>query len=150
MLLNELFVDLIGVPHVTDGRDPKVGLDCYGLVLEASRRIGYFAPDYNDPAFVGGEIDCVGFIDNYKVQIDKLSDKENDLPYVKIEKPEPGCMVLLIYIHPYATHIGIVLDDCDHFIHAASKNKAVCIEKLSSISWRHRIKGFYKWTKRLN
>ena len=150
MLLSELFVDLIGVPHLTNGRDPKKGLDCYGLVLEASKRMGYDAIDYNDPRFIGANQDCVGFIDNYKVQIDRLSDNKDDLPYIEIEKPEPGCIVMLVYIHPYATHIGIVLDDCDQFIHAASKSKAVCINRLSSISWRHRIKGFYKWTKKLN
>ena len=32
--------DLIGVPYVEFGRDIKKGLDCYGLVIEVTRRMG--------------------------------------------------------------------------------------------------------------
>lgn len=32
--------DLIGVPFVEFGRNPKTGLDCYGLVIEVERRYG--------------------------------------------------------------------------------------------------------------
>lgn len=34
------FSDLIGVPFLDGGRDPKKGLDCYGLAIEVYRRMG--------------------------------------------------------------------------------------------------------------
>ena len=133
-LLNKLFEDLIGVPYVLDGRDSKQGFDCYGLVREASRRMGYDTPDYynpeNDPSFL------------YAV-----GTKQEEY-YISLTKPEPGCIVTFRVHHNYTTHIGIVLDDCDQFIHVM-RNKNVCVERLHSIFWRDRITGFYKWTKSL-
>ena len=38
--------DLIGVPFVSRGRDPKIGLDCWGLVMEIGRRMGKNIPDF--------------------------------------------------------------------------------------------------------
>lgn len=32
--------DLIGIPFVEFGRDPKKGLDCYGLAIEVEKRYG--------------------------------------------------------------------------------------------------------------
>lgn len=32
--------DLIGVPYIEGGRDPSQGLDCMGLVLEVTARMG--------------------------------------------------------------------------------------------------------------
>lgn len=149
--LNELLGDMVGVPYVFKGRDPKNGIDCYGLVMEAAKRLGYYFPEYDDPALIsditsGSEAEGDAAAE-YKAF--PMTFKSDEL-FVKIDKPEPGCLALFCVIPPYVTHIGVVLDDCNQFIHSASKNKNVCIEKLNSISWRHRIKGFYKWTKRLD
>lgn len=39
------FRDLIGVPFMWGGRDPAVGLDCWGLFMEVQRRFGFAVPD---------------------------------------------------------------------------------------------------------
>lgn len=39
------FDDLVGIPFVEGGRDPAVGLDCLGIVLEGLRRLGIEAED---------------------------------------------------------------------------------------------------------
>lgn len=135
MSLKNLFTDLIGLPYTLHGRDVKKGLDCYGLVMEVSKRMGYYAPEYGNP-------ECDPTL------LSRVKEERTDC-YIALEKPEPGCLVLFCIIHPYVTHIGVVLDDCNQFIHVV-KDKNVCIEKLNSISWRHRIKGFYKWTKKLD
>ena len=149
--LSELLGDMVGVPYIYKGRDPKNGIDCYGLVIEAARRLGYQSPDYDDPIFIsqiaGKNKEAGDAAAEYKVFPTEIV---FDDYFTKIENPEPGCLVLLCVIPPYVTHIGVVLDDCNQFIHSASKNKNVCIERLNAISWRHRIKGFYKWTKKLD
>lgn len=153
-MLNELIKDLIGVPWKENGRDVKTGLDCYGLVLEVSKRAGLSAFDCNDPIFnktiwENNEDVCKGF-SKYGFGLDKTKEgKSDDILYVKIDRPEPGCMVLFRLFYPYISHIGVVLDDCDSFIHSPSNKKLVCIERLSSVAWRHRIAGYYKWTKKL-
>lgn len=40
-----LWQDLVGVPYLPCGRDPGVGLDCFGLVLAVQRRMGHPVPD---------------------------------------------------------------------------------------------------------
>lgn len=152
-MLKDMFADLNGVPWLSDGRDPKKGLDCYGLVMEASKRMGFYAPDCNDPTFnkyiwETSEELCKGFADKYGFN-KKEGEMIDEVLFVPIHRPEPGCVVMFRILYPYSDHIGVVLDDCDQFIHAASRNKATCIERLSSIQWKHRISGFYKWTKKL-
>lgn len=39
------FDDLVGIPFVEGGRDPAVGLDCLGIVLEGLRRLGIESED---------------------------------------------------------------------------------------------------------
>lgn len=38
--------DLIGLPFIDGGRNPTVGLDCWGLSTEVFRRYGITLPDY--------------------------------------------------------------------------------------------------------
>ncbi len=40
--------DLLGIPFALGGRDPGEGLDCYGLTIEAGRRLGVDVPDFWD------------------------------------------------------------------------------------------------------
>jgi cell wall-associated NlpC family hydrolase len=43
-MINE-FSDLVGMPYVRSGRDPAIGLDCWGLCMEVYRRLGRCLPD---------------------------------------------------------------------------------------------------------
>lgn len=135
-MLDKLFEDLIGIPYLRHGRDPKVGLDCYGVVRITSERMGYVSPDYgnptNDPSFLTAM---------------KSSEQVKEL-YETLEKPVPGCLVTFCIIPPYSTHIGVVLDDCNQFLHVM-RDKNVCIERLNSLRWKDKVTGYYKWTKLL-
>jgi len=114
---------------VYGGRGPNV-YDCYGLSMEINRRRGIKLRDFSpidEPSVVGNILD-EGIIECC----------------IKLEKAEPFCFVLFC-IHPkYATHIGIVLEDCQRFIHTLPKREVV-IERLDSIIWKSRIKGYYRY-----
>lgn len=122
-----LAVDLIGRPFENGGRGPH-GFDCWGLVREVYARRGVLLDDYRIDAMdfpaVGAEID------------------QQRVKWVEVAKPEPYCIVLIRFNSPsHPNHIGVCLDK-NHFIHAREK-AGVCIDRLDSPAWRHRIEGFY-------
>lgn len=123
-----MFEDLLGVPWLRGGRDEK-GMDCYGLAMEVRKRIGDPVPEYNSPD------DENSVIASFLKEIDVAE---------KLLQPVPFCFVAFRLFSPYVNHIGVVLNDCDHFIHII-KEETVRIEKLSSFFWKGRIVGFYKW-----
>ena len=128
-LQDKLIHDLIGQPFRYGGRGPDM-YDCYGLCIEIYRRLGgKKLPDYHSTD------------DIWLIHQQVLQGKEI---FSQIAKPEPYCFVLFELKPPYATHIGIMLDDV-RFIHIQMK-KFVCIERIDSFLWKSRVKGFYKWT----
>ena len=74
--------DLIGVPFVDGGRDPKSGLDCWGLVKEAFRRQGCEVPDYHISAIEAADI------------AGTMKRQEDD--WISLDGPRVGCLVLLL------------------------------------------------------
>lgn len=118
----ELFNDLIGKPFEEVGK-------CIGLVREVYRRRGIEIPDFNYTSIEDEHL----VIENEK---DNLTEK--------IDVPEPYCIVTFRTVGPYVTHMGVVLEDCKTFIHAA-RNKNVCIQKLNHPFWGQRIKEFRRW-----
>jgi len=118
--------DLIGQPFDLQGKN---GFNCYSLCREVCKRAGITLPE--------------------KQPIVELSDRSDvinggKVDYIKLEKPEPFCLVTF-KIHPkFVTHIGVVLEDCRHFIHILKK-KFVVIERLDLSQWRKRLDGFYRF-----
>lgn len=127
-----MFDDLIGKPFETGARGPNK-YDCYGLCIEVYKRIGKELPDY-------------GFIET--AEPDKISSlfDESRQNFVRIDKPKPYCLATFFIIKPYVSHIGIMLEDCNSFIHITRK-RFVCIEKLDSPRWKNRIDGFWQYAK---
>ena len=122
-----LFNDLIGKKFEYGGRGPDI-YDCYGLCMEIYKRKGIKLKEYlstDEPSIVSDLINGQDFC-------------------VRIEKPEPFCFVLFRVHTQYTTHIGVVLPDCKRFIHVMPK-KEVSIERLESLSWKNRTKGYYKY-----
>ena len=78
-----------------------------------------------------------------KSQTDKII-KENSKSWIKLEKPEPYCVVVFYSPFPYVAHMGIVLEDCKRFLHTIQK-KNTCIETLNHRYWVNQIAGYYKW-----
>ena len=63
------------------------------------------------------------------------------------EHRAPGDLILLS-ITGYPVHCGILINETQ-FIHTL-KSCNSCIESISSISWKKRILGFYRWKTKTN
>jgi cell wall-associated NlpC family hydrolase len=125
-----MFEDLIGKPFETGARGPNK-FDCYGLCIEVYKRLGKEVEDY-------------GFLDTEKAkEISNLFDEKRE-NFVKIDKPQPFCLVALMIVRPYVSHVGVVLEDCRRFIHI-SYRRNVCIEYLDSDRWKNRIDGYWRY-----
>jgi cell wall-associated NlpC family hydrolase len=123
--------DLINVPFVPGGRDPKVGLDCYGLCLEVGRRLGWDLPASADLRPEMAAIDQL------------IGTVTASGQFIPIDRPEPPCFVLFYTRPPLATHAGVMLTD-KQFIHARRKC-GTQKENIASTLWSWRVKGFYRW-----
>lgn len=118
--------DLIGIPFVDGGRDPKSSLDCWGLVKEAFRRQGCEVPDYHISAIEAADI------------AGTMKRQEDD--WIRLDEPRVGCLVLL-QLTPglWANHVGIYVGD-GRFLHAYLLT-GVCVDRLRR--WQSRIVGYY-------
>ena len=118
------FDDLIGVPFAYDGRGPEK-YDCYGLVMELSRRDGIILPDFIHSSDMALNAATVGVVLPQWEQIEKC----------------PGA-IALIRIGKYVAHVGYVIDD-NRMIHTWEESGGVTIQRLDA--WQHRIVGFYRY-----
>jgi cell wall-associated NlpC family hydrolase len=118
----------IGKQFAWGGRGPDF-FDCYGLVQAIHRDLGIELPDYastDDKSLIHGLINDA---------------QERFQP---LAQAISGAIVTFS-VHPrYVSHLGMVLDDVNRFIHIA-ENIHVTVERLSSPLFRGRIKGFYRW-----
>lgn len=129
------FSDLMGVPFVDGGRDPKAGLDCWGLLMEVCSRIGYDVPDFTVSCFDTSEIGELARIEMAR-QLEPA------------ETPAPGAVVTMA-LDPEAPdeiqHFGVCINN-RRFIHT-TKETGVIKTMLSHRFWGRKIKGFYHWKK---
>lgn len=121
----------IGLPYSPKGRD-TTGLDCWGLVrLFYKQELGIDVPsyvqDYSDPSDRQSVSSAI--LDNLKF-------------WKKRDKPEYGDL-LVFNILGLPLHTAVYIGNGD-FLHAF-KNTNSCIERLSSITWRRRLVGVYRW-----
>ncbi len=111
------------------GRGPDT-YDCYGLVCEIRRRAGKPVPE--DYTHSGDPQGC-------HVQIEHAAEHY----LAELPGPEPFCLVTFKLIPPWTSHIGVVLPSRFQFIHIM-RGCRVAIERLDSISWKHRITGYWE------
>jgi len=125
--------DLLGKPFKKGGSG-KDGYDCYTLSREVCRRAGIYLPIK--------ETQILAAIENIEDRSNAINTgKEED--YVKLEKPEPFCVVTFSLRHPFVNHMGVMLDK-HYFIHIMEK-RSVVIERIDHKFWENRIEGFYKY-----
>lgn len=128
--------DLIGIPFVDGGRDPAVGLDCWGLFRLAMTRFGHCVPDFDVSCFDTPEIAATA-------AVEAISG-----PWERISSPEPGCAVLMSLdpdLPGLIQHFGVYIGE-GRFIHTLKKTRA----SLASVHhpfWSGKIKGYYRWTR---
>ena len=93
---------LIGIPYTRLGRDPDIGLDCWGLVIEFYRRMGV---QLEDPVS--------SYTEDWWKQKDYVSayaDREFD----KIDNPEAGAvMTMKVKGSDVHNHMAVLLSDSE-------------------------------------
>ena len=121
------FTDLIGVPYRDGGRDPAVGLDCYGLLIVVFRRAGIELPAVN--------YDCLTpeIIQEHMVQ--------HKPAWRQIDSPVIPCALAIRNRPPFVNHTGVYIGE-GRFLHALKK-VGVHQSIMDSPQWRNRIEGFY-------
>lgn len=125
--------DLIGIPFQDGGRDPAVGLDCWGLVMAAMRKRGKEVPDFKVSCWAVEEIEGIFTI--------AVRDWE------PIDGPEEGAVVAIAQDPERpgtVQHFGVCIGD-GRFLHAMEKIKS-CAPRLDHPFWKNKIRGFYRWT----
>lgn len=134
---DHLFIDLIGVPFVDLGRDPKTGLDCWGAILECGRRTGKIFPDYAkssclEAALVGKVARDV--IDSGQWERVPASDVQlGDIVSMSTDPTAPGA----------SNHFGFMLTR-DRFLHTMQKHNLI-VSRLSDNFFKGKVLGFFRW-----
>ena len=121
-------LDLIGKPFLMGAKGPTA-FDCYNLCREVCKRGRLHLPDKE--SFVDNAIRHAAIVDG----------KESE--YIRLEKPEPLCLVTISLRPPFITHLGVVLDGV-RFIHIMEK-RHVAVERLDNPIWQKRIEGYYRY-----
>lgn len=127
-------LDLFEAPFVPGGRNPKTGLDCWGLCREVMRRYGHDVPDFTQAIYNAVEI-------NGKYQQEQAN-------WQAIPNAEPGCIVALACDPDWpgiVQHVGVYIGD-GKVIHTIGKLN-VSTFRLDDRFWKNKIKGFYRWIK---
>jgi cell wall-associated NlpC family hydrolase len=123
---------LIGIPFLDQGRDPAVGLDCWGMFMEVQRRFGNHVPDFRIPC-------------KATPQIGEIVSSELG-KWERIEEPEAGCAVLMA-ISPempdVVQHFGVYIGN-GKFLHTLEKTGAI-VSRVGDAFWSKKIRGFYRW-----
>lgn len=131
--------DLLGVPYVEGGRDPKVGLDCWGLVMEVCRRNGVVLPDVliNATQKDAAEMQAGG-VPNDWIQRTFSGWRRSDSTKV-------GCVVAYSNCEGAAVHVGVVVEP-GKFIHTMKRVGQPTIHRLDREPWPNRFVGAYEHT----
>ena len=125
--------ELAGIAYVRGGRDALKdgGLDCWGFFRHARRLLGMSVP----PEEVVDESENDGAID----------ERRNSPSWVKLDRPEPGCLVLIRRNTPGSHyHVGMVLEDCVRFAHCMAGGSR--IDRLDCPVFSKKIKGYYRYS----
>lgn len=134
------FIDLIGTPFVGLGRDPKKGLDCYGLTMEVFRRYGYEIPEYTEDTWEDTD-KTNDFYKDTVVNSNKYWEEVKDL-----ETLQPPILIAFTYGNVkfgIVNHSGVYIGN-GRFIHTRQK-VGCCIERIDGFAWRRLIVGLYRF-----
>jgi len=124
--------ELIGLRYGNRGRGPDE-FDCYGLFIKASKELfNHEVPDYLDYYKSDDPTSVTQSIDGHK----------QTWTHIEFGSELPGDVIILT-IKAMPVHVGIVLGNKKMLHTLPGKN--ACIDIYTTISWRKRIQGFYRW-----
>ena len=134
MNLHKFSHSLLDIPFKDKGRD-RDGCDCWGIVFIAYKELlGISLPT------------LTGYSSTQRLkELQVLIDTNQDQWHI-IDKPKAFDCILL-KIHDYNCHIGLMLDE-KHFAHM-ERGVQVSVDTISSVLWKNRIEGFYRHVSRL-
>ena len=128
--------DLIGIPFLQNGRDPAVGLDCWGLCREALRRFGRDVPDFPHAVYDALEIDA------------QAATEARTGRWERIDQPEPGCVAAMAVdpdLPGAITHLGVYIGG-GRILHTIQKLNS-SLFRLDDRFWGRKIRGYYRWVR---
>lgn len=121
------YADLIGFPFRYGGRKLEDGfLDCYGLVVVMSERMGKKLPERS-------------VSEDHRLVHALMMSQMN--VWERVPEPSEG-VVVLFKVNRVACHVGVMINEFE-FIHTWEDSGGVVVERLSN--WERRIEGFYEY-----
>lgn len=120
----------LGTPFHHQGRLPRVGLDCIGLVVVALRAAGFVVRDRLDYAPRPDGVSLVHALEEHRA--------------ARVEEIEAGDVLLFRYDHQ-PQHVALATDG-SHLIHAFAPAGRV-VETEIGPYWRRRLVGVYRFKK---
>jgi cell wall-associated NlpC family hydrolase len=127
------FRRFIGVPFVSGGRDPRIGLDCWGLFMAVHALYGRKIPDV--------DVACTELL-----AINRAAQVQIRALWKRVTVPESGVSVVMATDHAHPNiiqHFGVLLDR-RNIIHCIQKT-GVVIDDLYLLESALCIKGLYAW-----
>lgn len=121
--------ELIGIPFVSKGRDPKTGLDCWGLCSEGLKKYGYYVPKF--------------VVDAYDIQlIEKHICIESKL-WEEISEPEEPCVVVMrLGTANHVNHCALYIGD-NQILNTREKTGS-CLDRIDRPTIKATIRGYYR------
>lgn len=124
----------VGIPYLDKGRDPTIGLDCWGLSRYVySEEFNIQLPDFSGE-YTGDDTKRISEL----ISIHKES-------WEKVEEPKPGHLILFRILGE-DIHVGIYIGN-NKFLHSI-EGQYSAIERLDGHAWKNRISGFFKYTEK--
>jgi len=122
----------LGVPFKHMGRDPRTGLDCWGLIKCIYTDAGIDLFDLESYEIHFALLGKNYFIENYSRQ------------WARVESPQFMDVVLFRTKGNVVNHAGLVLNE-SRFIHTGPSKLGVIVSRLGELSIFQRTAGFYRY-----
>ena len=124
---------LIGVPFISGGRDPAIGLDCWGLFMLVHRMYGHDVPDV--------AVTCTALLD-----INRTARRQIAALWLPADAPGPGVSVVMATDHAHPDiiqHFGVFIDR-RRVIHCL-QHTGVVADDWEIMQGALCVKGLYRW-----
>ena len=120
---------MVGVPFRHRGRNPKIGVDCAGVVLCSVWAAGCELPD------------CIGYGPQPKSDF-LLDELKKRAQRVHRDDAEPGDILLFQYRVDMPMHFGVLLSN-NYVVHAHSTTGRVIKHKITA-AWSSRLHSIWR------